>query len=104
MIGRIFLLLFFILVVLPVAGCGTARDPQIITKEVKVAVPTPCTPELGQRPKLMTFDEIKAALAAAPNSDAKTKIITEQLLLYVGWMPKVEAGLKGCGGTESGTR
>ena len=81
------------------AACATP-EPRVVTKEVKVAVPTPCKPDLGPRPALMTKDQIKTALAAAPTLDDKTKIITEQLLLYIGWTPVVEAGLKGCEGSQ----
>jgi hypothetical protein len=81
-------------------GCATP-EPRIVTKEVKVAVPTPCKPTLGQRPALMTKDQVKVALASAPTFDDKTKIITEQLLLYIGWTPIVEAGLKGCAGVPN---
>lgn len=104
MIGRIILVLFFALVVLPITGCGTPREPQIVTKEVKVAVAIPCKPTLPPRPDLKSYDQIKAATIAAPNLDEKVKVITDQLLLYIGWVPVIEAGLKGCGGTDSGTR
>lgn len=87
---------------LALSSCGTPPEPVVITKEVKVAVPVPCKPDLGPRPALKTYDEIKAALSAAQNFDEKTKLITEQLLLYVGWVPKIEAGLAGCGGTDNG--
>ena len=80
-----------------VSACA-APDPRIVTKEVKVAVPTPCKPDIGPRPALLTKDQIKDALAKAPTLDDKTKIITEQLLLYIGWTPRVEAGLSGCTG------
>lgn len=83
------------------AACGTPPEPVVVTKEVKVAVPTPCKPTIGQRPALLTKDQIKAALAAAPLFDDKMKIVTEQLLLYIGWAPVVEAALKGCEGSPN---
>lgn len=79
------------------AGCNTP-EPIVITKVVKEAVPTPCTPDLGQRPALMTRDQVGAAIAMAPALDDQIKIVADQLLLYMGWIPAVEAGLKGCAG------
>lgn len=81
-------------------GCATP-EPKIVTQTVKVAVPTPCTPNLGMRPALMTKDQIKAALDAAPGLDDRVKILTTQVLLYVGWVPVLEAGLNGCKGTPT---
>ncbi len=82
---------------LPLAACATP-ETKIDTVPVDVAVPVPCKPDLGARPALLTKEQIKAALDAAPVHDDKVKIITEQLLLYLGWTAKVEAGLKGCEG------
>lgn len=86
------------------AGCTTPPSPEpvIITKEVKVAVTVPCKPTLPARPNLMTKEQIKGALAVAPSLDDKVKIMTEQLLLYVGWMPIVEGALTGCGTAPPG--
>jgi hypothetical protein len=80
------------------ASCAS-RDvqPQIVTKTAYVAVATPCSPKLPSRPKLMTKDDLAAATAAAINFDDKVKIVTEQLLAYIGWTPVVEAALTGCG-------
>lgn len=100
--NRLALIILVTAVAVALAGCPAPPDPQVVTREVKVAVPVPCKPNLGARPALKTYDEIKAALAAAPNFDEKTKLITEQLLLYIGWVPKLEAGLAGCGGTDHG--
>ena len=82
---------------LPLMSCAPS-EPKIVTQIVEVAVPVPCKPDLGGRPALLTKEQIKAALEVAPVHDDKVKIITEQLLLYLGWTPKVEAGLKGCEG------
>lgn len=78
-------------------GCSTP-DPVVVTKEVKIAVPTPCNPKLPDRPALMTKDQLKGSLAAAPNLDERVKILTTQVLLYIGWVPEIEAGLNGCKG------
>ena len=84
------------------ASCGTPPEPKIVTQEVKVAVPTPCHPDnLGERPMLQTKDAVAKALAAAPTFDDRLKIVTEQLLLYMGWTPKVEAALSGCEGAST---
>lgn len=86
------------------SGC-TTPDAKIVTQKVEVAVPVPCKPDLGKRPVLLTKDQVKVALAGAANLDDKLKIISEQLLLYIGWVPVIEAGLAGCaGGTNSGAR
>ena len=86
---------------LPLSVCAllaacTTPEPQIITKEVKIAVPTPCSPDTGPRPALMTKDQVKTALAASPAFDDRVKILSNQLLLYMGWTPIVEAALSGC--------
>jgi len=83
-------------VLLILTGCGTPPEPKIVTQTVKVEVPVPCKPDLGQRPALMTKDQINAALVAAPNFDERVRLLTDQLLLYMGWMPQVEAAVKGC--------
>lgn len=80
------------------ASCA-AREPQIVTKEVKVAVPTPCNPDLGSRPALMTKEQIKHDLDESPTLDDRVKTVTEQLLLYIGWVPVLEAALNGCKGS-----
>ncbi len=78
-------------------GC-TTPEPRIITKEVKVAVPVPCKPNLGPRPGLLTKDQIRDALEKAQSLDEKVRILTTQALLYIGWVPVVESALAGCGG------
>lgn len=80
-------------------GCGHVRDAKVETQIVEKAVPVPCNPPLPPRPALMTKAEIKAALAAAPTLDDRAKIITTQLLLYLGWTPTIEGALQGCRGT-----
>ena len=89
-----------IVICMLVSGCAVKSEPQIVTKEVKVAVATPCKPTLPPRPALKTKDQISAAVSSTQNLDDKIKIITEQLLLYIGWTPVVEAGLNGCEGRE----
>lgn len=85
-------------IVFLLVGCATKPEPEIQTKEVKVLVPVPCKPDLGTRPKLMTRAELWTALSAAPDTDERAKIVTSQLLAYMGWLPVVETGLKGCEG------
>lgn len=88
-----------ILIIAPallLAACSLPQEPKIVTVTVEKAVPVPCTVKLGDRPDLQTKDAITKALAAAPDFDDRLKIVTEQLLLYMGWTPKVEAALVGC--------
>lgn len=88
------------------AGCAH-RDqnaaPEVKTQIVNVAVPQPCrTDEHKQRPVLMTTDQIRAALAAAPNVDSKAQIVMSQLVLYMGWLPVVESAIDGCSAKQNG--
>ena len=85
-----------IITLIMLAGCAAPPEPQIITKTVNVAVPTPCHPDLGPRPELMTKDQLKSAVAAAASFGDRIKVLTSQVLLYIGWVPVVEAGIKGC--------
>ena len=80
------------------AGCGTPQEPKIITKTVNVEVAVPCIDKakLPARPALMTLEQIRAALAAAPLFDDRMKIIVAQLRLYSGWTPVIEGALAGC--------
>ena len=80
-------------------GCPGPQtpEPEIKVDVAKVAVTVPCKPTLPARPTLMTKEQIKGALAITPTLDDKVKIVTEQLLLYMGWTPIVEGALEGCG-------
>jgi hypothetical protein len=83
--------------VFSVAGCATKEIPTIVTKEVKIAVPVPCTIDLKEkRPALLTLPELQEQLAVAPNVDSKAKLITTQLLFYIGWLPVIEGAIQGC--------
>lgn len=88
--------LFLIVFCSTLFGCGAL--PRIVTENVKVAVPTPCNPDLGPRPDLMTKEQIREAIDETPTLDDRVKIVTEQLLHYIGWLPVVEAALSGCKG------
>lgn len=87
-----------IILCLLLAGCATTPPASIIqTQEVDKAIPVSCAPtNMPVRPDLMTKDQVKAALAAATDFDDRVKIVSEQLLAYMGWTPAVEAALKGC--------
>lgn len=91
--------IFVLAILFALASCAHP-EPVIVTKEVNVAVPVHCTPQVGTRPMLQDKDTIAKALAAAPTFDDRLKIVTEQLLLYAGWTPKVEAALAGCAGVQ----
>lgn len=43
-----------VLLALALAGCGTAGKPRIKTVEVRVPVPTKCTPDIGPKPTYAT--------------------------------------------------
>lgn len=90
------ILCFLFIASIVLVGCTTPQDPVIKTVTVEKAVPVKCTVTLGDRPDLQTRDVLAKALAAAPSFDDRMKIVTEQLLLYMGWTPKVEAALSGC--------
>lgn len=80
------------------AGCGTPPEPVIKTVTVEKAVPVQCSPKLPARPKLLTYAQVKVAIQGAATFDDRLKIINEQLLLHLGWLPVVEAALDGCAG------
>ncbi len=85
-------------VLFTVAACAS-KDvaPILVTKEVKIPVPVPCKVDIkGQRPALLTLSEMQEKIAAAPNVDTKAQLVTTQLLAYMGWLPVVEAAVKGC--------
>lgn len=78
------------------SGCATPA-PEIQTRDVKVAVAQPCkTDQRDQRPELLTLTQLRDKLAQAPGVDDKAKIVTTQLLAYMGWLPVVEAAMQGC--------
>lgn len=90
-----FLATFAFLLVL--TGCATRGVPDVVTKDVNIAVPVPCTVDTkNQRPALMTLAELQQKLADAPNLDTRAQIVTTQLLAYMGWLPVVEGAMKGC--------
>lgn len=81
---------------LTLTACAARPDAKVEVHEVKVAVPVPCPVKLGDRPELRSKEQIASDLAAAPTFDDRIKILSEQLLLYIGWVPKVEGALAGC--------
>lgn len=88
----------FLAAIFLLTGCASAPPaPEIQTKDVHVGVAQPCKVDTkDQRPSLMTLPQVRAALAAAPSVDDKAKIVTTQLLAYMGWLPVVEAAMQGC--------
>ena len=92
-------LIVFVAVVLAaglyLVGCA-APEPKIVKQEVRIEVPVVCAPQLPPRPQLMTKDDLKAAMDGAATFDDRVKILAAQVLLYVGWVPVVEAALDGC--------
>lgn len=98
MIRWAFLFGVMLLGIVALAGCGTPPEPVIKTVTVEKAVPIACSPTLPPRPRLLTKDQVKVAIQGAATLDDRVKIISEQLLLYLGWAPVVEAALAGCAG------
>lgn len=82
------------------AGCQTP-EPKIVTKDVNVAVPVNCNPKITlPASHIMTRNELSAALAKAPNVTEKARIVSDQLLLWMGYGPQLEAGIKACAGAK----
>lgn len=82
---------------LSLAACGTPQPARIETNDVNVAVAQPCVVDTHhERPNLMTKTQVLDAMTAAPNVDSRAKIVTMQLLAYIGWLPVVEGAMQGC--------
>jgi len=80
-----------------VTACTHKSEPVIVTKDVNIAVPVPCTVDTkNQRPALLTLKEFQARFDAAPNVDTKAQLMTSQLLAHMGWLPVVEGAMQGC--------
>lgn len=78
-------------------ACASDGQPEIQTQIVKVAVPVACKPaNMPPRPALLTKDQIAVQLAATPLFDDRVRLLTNQLLAYMGWVPVVEGALSGC--------
>lgn len=88
----------FLAMVILLASCATRGPDRVVTKDVNIAVAQPCTVDTKKkRPALLaTREELWAALSAAPNVDTRAKIVTNQLLAYMGWLPVTEAAMAGC--------
>ncbi len=85
------------------AGCSPHEKaaPEILTRDVNIAVSQPCKVDTkNQRPNLMTWEQVRAAIDASPNVDAKAKVITSQLIAYMSWLPVVEDAMKGCASSK----
>lgn len=84
-------------IVFLVTACAHKEIATVVTKDVNIAVPVPCTVDIkNQRPDLMTRERLWEQLSLVPNSDARAKIVTSQLLGYMGWLPVVEGAMQGC--------
>lgn len=80
-----------------VTACARDSAPVIVTKDVNIAVPVPCTVDTKkQRPALLTLSEFQKRFDNAPNVDTKAQLMTSQLLAYMGWLPVVEGAMQGC--------
>lgn len=84
-------------VVFLTTACAHKDKPAIVTKDVNIAIPVPCTVDTkNQRPDLMTRQKLWETLSLVPNVDSRAKIVTSQLLAYMGWLPVVEGAMQGC--------
>lgn len=80
------------------AGCATPTT-RIVTKTVNVAVPVSCNPTIAPPPAhIMSRQELSNAINNAPNVTEEARIVSEQLLLWLGYGPELEAAVKKCRG------
>ena len=83
-------------VCLALAGCATPTA-RIVTKTVDVAVPVRCAPVIAPPPAhIMSRDELTKAIDMAPNVTEEARIVSEQLLLWLGYGPELDAAVKEC--------
>lgn len=92
------LALLAVFVAVAVHGCAPAPAPEpvVTIQKADIAVAQGCNPVLPPRPDLMTKQQVLAAIAGAVTFDDKMKIVTRELVAYIGWVPVIEGGLKGC--------
>jgi len=84
-------------VVFLTTSCAHKSEPVIVPKEIDIAIPVPCAVDTkNQRPDLMTRERLWDTLSLVPNVDSRAKIVTSQLLAYMGWLPVVEGAMQGC--------
>lgn len=68
---------------------------------VKVAVPVACAPRIKRPPDLMSYDQMRDAIAHTSNTTEKVRMVTDQLLLWQGYGPELEAVAKACASQPS---
>ncbi len=78
------------------AGCATAPQPVIETKNVPVPVAVKCVPDPPVKPPV--FVDTDAAIKAAPNDFERAKLYVIGRLQHIGYEGELEAALKGCTG------
>ena len=83
------------------AGCVTpppSPPPKIETQKVDVAVPVRCSVTVPKpaEPVARSKDDLWKMLQAAPNVTERARIVSDQLLIWLGYGPKLEAALQGC--------
>ena len=76
-------------------ACATARppEPQIVTQEVKVPVPTPCAAQAPARP---AFADDQPAIKAAPDIFERTKLLLAGREQRDGYIGQLEAANSAC--------
>lgn len=81
------------------AGCAgdkLGHEPEVKTSVVEKAVPVPCRPQMPLRPELFSREQLRDRLAAIPTFDDRMKLVADQLLLYMGWVPVLDTALASC--------
>jgi len=83
------------------AGCVTTpppAPPKIEIQKVDVAVPIRCSVavEKPAEPVARSKEELWQILQAAPNVTERSRIVSDQLLIWLGYGPKLETALQGC--------
>ncbi|MGC8534867.1 MAG: hypothetical protein ACP5QR_04965 [Rhizomicrobium sp.] len=87
-------------VCLALTGCATPTT-RIVTKTVDVAVPVRCAPTIAPPPAhIMTMAELQRAINTASTVTEQARIVSEQLLLWLGYGPELEAAVQECAGTS----
>ena len=86
--------LLIVAAALALTACATTRapEPRIVTQEVRIPVPTPCTPTVA-RPD---FPDTHAALAAAPDVDRAIRLLGAGRALRDAYIAALEGALAAC--------
>lgn len=89
-------LLFILPLALFLFGCGTPQV-QYVTKEVKVAVPVYCNPDIGPTPN---YPDTAEAILGAPDIEARAKLVMAGRTLRKQRESDLNAALTACKGPK----